>query len=85
MIDDIIGEYLIPNLSAVGDIVDRKPGGGRIVKTDKDICRDIVIKQRLKAIQIVLECRGWWNARIGDKCLYEVRCEIEPSLWDDRQ
>ena len=85
MIDDIICEYLIPNLSAVGDIVDRKPGGGRIVKTNKDICRDIVIKQRLKAIQIVFECRGWWNARIGDKCLYEVRCQIEPSLWDDRQ
>jgi hypothetical protein len=39
----MVGEYLIPDLSGIGDIVDRKPGGGRVVKTDKDICWDIII------------------------------------------
>jgi hypothetical protein len=39
----IIGEYLIPNLGGIGDIVYRKPCGGRVVKTDEDICWDIII------------------------------------------
>jgi hypothetical protein len=28
--------------------VDRKPRGGRVIETDKDICWNVIFKQRLK-------------------------------------
>jgi len=43
-----IRQYLVSNIGSIRDIVDREPRGGRIVETDEDICRNMIIEQRLK-------------------------------------
>jgi hypothetical protein len=42
-----IRQYLVSDNGGIRDIVDREPCGGRIVETDEDICRNMIIEQRL--------------------------------------